>query len=35
MNINIEYIENREELVFKKFDNLLLSEGAIDMIRRA
>lgn len=34
MKIQIKYIENREEVRFQKFDNLLLSEEAIDKIRR-
>lgn len=35
MKIKIKYVENREEVLFTKIDNMLFSEGAIDMIRRA
>ena len=33
MNIKVEYIESREELV--RFGNLLLPQEAIDMIERS
>lgn len=35
MEIEVNYIETREEIVLEKFNNLLLSRGAIDKIRRA
>lgn len=35
MRIKINYIEDKEELVFRKFDNLLVTEEALDFIRRA
>lgn len=35
MKIKIKYIKHREEVLFTKIDNMLFSEGAIDMIRRA
>lgn len=35
MKIKIKYIENREEVLFTKIDNMLFSEGAKDIIRRA
>lgn len=35
MKIKIKYIENREEVLFTKIDNMLFSEGAINIIRRA
>lgn len=35
MRIKVKYIEHREDIRFEKYDNLLLSEEAIDKIRRA
>ena len=35
MKIKINYIENKEEIVFRKFGNLLITEEALDLIRRA
>lgn len=34
MKIKINYIENKEEIVFRRFDNLLITEEALDLIRR-
>lgn len=35
MRIKVKYIKNREVIRLKKVDNLILSEEAIDNIRRA
>lgn len=35
MNIKVEYVENGEDIRFERYDNLILSEEAIDKIRRA
>ena len=35
MKIKIKYIENGEEVLLEKIGNTFLSEGAINMIRRA
>lgn len=33
MRIKVNYVENREVIRFEKFDNLFLSEGALEKIR--
>lgn len=35
MRIDVKYIESREVIGFEKYDNLIISEGGMDMIRRA